>query len=161
MISIEIVEKAAILAYCSPWEGVALSIEDWNREPHEDRVTYRNEARAVLEYAATLGPIREERLARYRCAAPAVLVAKGPLTDWDATDIASEIEDIAHAMLAAERPAEPDTDDTEKIIYDMEIKIQALRSGIRNAIAMLDGSGVDRDVNVDALRALLDDKEAP
>jgi hypothetical protein len=78
-----------------------------------NRLQFRREARAVLEYAESIlvrDGDREERLTRYRCAAIQGLApTRNP--DEQVTDhaplLAFHAEQIAHAMLAAERKAKP------------------------------------------------------
>lgn len=97
MISNEMVEQAAKIAWqANP--AHAESGEAWDDALNGFRATYRAETRAVLEYAAALGPTREERLRDYRCA----IAARSTGTALDF----GFIERSAHAMLAAERPAD-------------------------------------------------------
>jgi hypothetical protein len=124
------VAEATKRAWCA---ANSSGIDGWKSVNEFGRKRYTNEARAVLEYAATLQPAapahpravtplpvlgppyrapavapqadpRDERLTRYRCAAPAFI---GSDHDMSPDDIAGIVENIAHAMLAAERPAKP------------------------------------------------------
>jgi hypothetical protein len=172
----EMVEAAARVAWLAPDDtGKGGPEESWSGLLERNKRTRRNEARAVLEYAATLQPAaptsrpfrpsadmvrgsvmiealsranfteeqtiealtehaailerdarrlpetsaarisvpilprvdpREERLTRYRCAAPAALALRCfSYADQSDVDIACAIEDFAHVMIAAERPA--------------------------------------------------------
>lgn len=52
----EVVEEAACRLWCSPTSGgIRGTVDGWNFKCDEDKQTTRNEARAVLEYAASVG----------------------------------------------------------------------------------------------------------
>ena len=151
MISNEMVEQAAKIAWqANP--AHAESGEAWDDALNGFRATYRAETRAVLEYAAalmwserdanplrsaTLGPTREERLRDYRCA---VQIAWGV---HGAT--AERVESRAHAMLAAERPADaPTWDETTRLLV----------AGIRKVLDVLAREVGHGDALVEALNDL-------
>ena len=136
-ITSDMVEHAAKLAWgtgngCA-WENTIGIVKD----------QCRVEARAVLEYAATLGPTREERLRDYRCA---VAVA------WGGSGATPErIEERAHAMLAAERPADPARDesgDAAPVLRKaLALALRALKDptneALRNEVIAAVGPAVD------------------
>jgi hypothetical protein len=101
----EMVEQAAIRA----WRSERRASASWSDVGPASQAMFRSEARAVLEYAlsimsaATLGPTREDRLMAYRRAALQGLLASGA-GGGDSTIRCAE--STAHAMLAAERPAD-------------------------------------------------------
>jgi hypothetical protein len=142
------VEEAAIRAWRS--EGRASAC--WADVSPASQTMFRNEARAVLEYAlsnfpsATLGPTREERLVSYRCA---VAVA------WGGSGASPErIEARAHAMLAAERPADAPARD----------EVEQLRRVAREMIRTIELNGLESKfmITLSDLRALLPtDGETP
>jgi hypothetical protein len=160
-----VVEEAAIRAWLNMNRSAGRA--GWITIQESTREIYRDEARAVLGYAATLQPVapahpravtplpvlgppyrapavdpREERLTRYRCAAlPAAMAI---YTEDTSAQVAAAAEAMAHAMLAAERKAAQSPD------------VAALHAGIAEALRLLTECGVDRDSDAaDILRALL------
>jgi len=183
VITDEMVEEAARRAWRS--EGRASS--RWDEVGPASKAMYRTEARAVLEYAAgmmrsereanslhvvALGPIREERLKDYRCAALPGILACYPDDAQTPEHIAGAVEAMAHAMLAAERPADaPARNESDELtmlrdlVAELQMNRTLLADGIRGAVDVLDrvdGLSEDALEAVDGLRDLLpDDKETP
>lgn len=118
MITDEMVERAAIKAWMTVHAGHKAE-SDWQYFDEIEKVSYKREARAVLEYAAALDPTREARLVQYR---RSVLSGQAQnvnewMDRWIKNGVAAdeqgfeawlgeEVERRAHAMLAAERPAD-------------------------------------------------------
>jgi len=64
----------------------------------------RLQSEATSTTAPAAGPSREERLVSYRCAAPHLLAGSGDLVGkWTDESVARRCEELAHAMLAAEK----------------------------------------------------------
>lgn len=144
MITDEMVEQATIKLWCA-FDGD--TVRTWHEADEMKRARFRARARAVLEYATALGPTREERLKDYRCAVQ---------ISWGGTGATPDrVENRAHAMLAAERPADAPARDERA--DDLADEIVALRSGLREALALLEGCA--RAETVDRLRALLPDEK--
>ncbi len=135
----EMVEQAAIKAWCST-EGDTL--ETWRGLGEVTRDDFRTYARTLLNYAATFGPSREERLTLYRCAALTGVMAGGEY--WDGAGRGALIEDAAHDTLAAERPATeaPTVLDglKDEMIAALERRVELLYAGIAEARDMLENS---------------------
>jgi hypothetical protein len=143
----EMVEQAAIKSWLS---GGLNTAHGWRKADSEERAKYLREARTVLEYAATLGPSRGERLARYRCACE---MSRQP------GDNAGRTEDRAHAMLAAERSATdvPPVLDVlkDEMIAALEKRVELLYEGIAEARTMLVANVANVDDAAERLAGLL------
>lgn len=188
MITDAMVEQAAILAWCAPsYSGNEHARGTWADHPELYKVNRRAEARAVLEYAAslmwseretnplhiaTLGPTREERLKDYRCAALSGLLGHTGIEMSDES-VAEFTERLAHAMLAAERPADAPARDIDvratvqagiveaeaavlcELVAAHERSKARLLEGIRQALDALDVDIPDPAEVQSILRALL------
>lgn len=135
MVTDAMVEKAAIAMWCAGG-GEDDTPEGWERGLDSAKDRYREEARAALRTVADPGPSREERLVKYRAAAMPAIMAR--FTEDDIPVIARLAESMAHAMLAAERPApeaSPVLDGLkDDMIAALEKRIELLYSGIRLAL---------------------------
>lgn len=100
----EMVEQAAILA----WTVGGCRPEMFDLLPAYAKRAQRGEARAILEYATTLAPAAPaghsvaEKLVSYRRAALTGLLMRTEWRDDDAA-VGNRAEQVAHAMLAAEK----------------------------------------------------------
>lgn len=150
----EMVEQAAIAGH------VALGGTErgWRLLDVGARARDMVRARATLDAVASChDTAREERLKDYRCAA---VVAFGAIAS------ANEVEGHAHAMLAAERPADAPARDerlatvSDDLIAALEKNRDLTRAGIREALDVLDVDIPDIGEVAGVLRALLPtDKE--
>lgn len=84
----------------------------------------------------TPAPCREERFMHYRCAVATAFLSR---TDANPEESATHIETVAHAMLAAERPADaPAHNGAGHTGDDMGDEIVALRGGLTMALRLLE-----------------------
>jgi len=131
------------------------TVDEWHDLSDYERGAWRRCAAAVQRLVpVALRPTREERLMRYRCATLQGLLAPGAAGGKGTVQCA---ENTAHAMLAAERPAEapvgndPSYAALAELVRRSEIEARAIDGGL--AFERGRGQGM-RDVYFEIKRIL-------